>query len=289
MIVLKWRVLCPVDEVSVLPKFVSDSRSNPDSVNTGTGRSKCQGVEEKQRGEEGKGKMVGWLTTARKSEVRAGVKEKSTRTTTTCLFGSDWALLVVKQRVIKARAKSTINVCQRNHASRTTITGRHLLSVHWITYPSNWMTRRLNSVDMSGEVITDLQVYQASSARITSDNERALNKHRGMKPRKLTLVAPYRVIRVTRPDSLFGFATIRRIITNVLNVPQMTEREVRHTVQQSDQFLIRHRGSNLDSYRVPNTSEIFDMCTSERPSTVTNPQEMGRGVVVRFLSIRLIG
>jgi hypothetical protein len=52
------------------------------------------------------------------------------------------------------------------------------------------------------------------------------------------------------------------------------------TVQQGDEFIINHRRPHFNTDRIADSSKVLDMCAVQLPSSVPNPKEMRRGVVV---------
>lgn len=120
----------------------------------------------------------------------------------------------------------------------------HALSVHGIAYPDDGVSGLLNCRDVSREELFDLRRAVTSDERHTS----AL------------------LVRVHNYEKRDQFYPTRRTGTQL-------------TVQQPDQLFILHARANLDTDGVPDTPEVLDVCSSQLPRTISNPQEMRRGVV----------
>ena len=57
-------------------------------------------------------------------------------------------------------------------------------------------------------------------------------------------------------------------------------------VKNSNKFITFHARTNFHTDRVPDASKVLDMCSRNLSRTVSDPQEVGRGVVVALLFLR---
>lgn len=53
-------------------------------------------------------------------------------------------------------------------------------------------------------------------------------------------------------------------------------------VKEGDKFVRRDGRAHFDANGVFNATNVFDMCAAEVSCTVTDPEEVGRGVIVAF-------